>query len=267
MVIIGNPEKDWHRFGELDPYYGVLSSEELKNDNLTEEKKEAFFASGDRHIQICFDIVSKLFNFHPGGRALDFGCGVGRLTCAMAPHFSEVVGLDISPGMLTEARIQSKKRGWNNIVYDLSTEESRFAPNTYDFVHTYLVLQHIPVAKGEYIIKKMIASLKVYGIGAIHLTYDTSQGAIAARCREAIKNFLPLRAVGNILRGRKWNYPSMQMNNYKLPTVFDIFSAQCINELFVYRVDDWGNSGLFLFFRKPDLTASLSPWSNPIRRT
>src|SRR3984893_2729133 len=59
------------------------------------------------------------------------------------------VPLDISPGMLTVASIESKKR-WNNIVYDLSTEESRFSPNTYDFVHTYIVLQHIPVSKGQY---------------------------------------------------------------------------------------------------------------------
>ena len=93
MVFMANPEKDWHRFGELDPYYGVFSSNELKNDKLTEEKKEEFFASGVRHIQLCFDVASKIFNFHPGGQALDFGCGVGRLTCAMAPHFSEVVGL------------------------------------------------------------------------------------------------------------------------------------------------------------------------------
>jgi hypothetical protein len=129
------------------------------------------------------------------------------------------------------------------------------------------VLQHIPSSKGEAIIEKMLASLKVNGVGAIQLTYDNSQGAIAARFREIIKNFLPLRAVGNLLRGEKWNYPRMQMNNYKLSKIFNIFSAQGINEFYIYRLDDWGNVGLFIFFQKPDLTKALSPWSNPIRKT
>jgi ubiquinone/menaquinone biosynthesis C-methylase UbiE len=266
MGIIANPEKDWRRLGELDPYYGVLRTDALKNAKITDNKKEQFFASGVKHMRICLDVASKRFNFNPGGKALDFGCGVGRLTCAMAPHFSEVIGLDISPGMLTEARIESKKRGWNNILYDLSTEDSRFATNTYDFIHTYIVLQHIPVPNGENIIEKMLASLKVDGVGAIHITYRTSQGRLTSSAREAIKNFLPLRTVGNLLRGKRWNYPTMQMNNYKLSKIFDIFSAQGINEFCIYRVDDWGNFGLFLFFQKRQVSEALSPWSNPISR-
>ena len=141
------------------------------------------------------------------------------------------------------------------------------SPNTYDFVHTYIVLQHIPPSKGEYIIKKMLASLKIHGVGAIHLTYDNSQGEIAARLREAIKNFLPLRAAGNLLRGNRWNYPTMQMNNYNLSSVLNIFSAQGINDIFICRTDDWGKIGLYLFFRKPEPAAAAASWSNPVRKT
>jgi SAM-dependent methyltransferase len=252
MRIKANPEHDWHRLAELDPYYGVLSNNKFKHENLTEATKEDFFCTGVKHMQTCLDTAKTLFSHHSGGRALDFGCGVGRLTCAMAPHFSEVVGLDISPAMLTEARKETTKRAFNNVVYDLSTEESRFAPDTYDFIHSYIVFQHIPVSAGEYILKRMLGSLKIHGVGAIHLTYGNSQGAIFARLRAVIKNYLPLRAIGNLAIGRKWDYPAMQMNNYNIPRVLKVFSEHNINKLVVYNVDDFGNTGLYLFFQKPD---------------
>jgi SAM-dependent methyltransferase len=37
-------------------------------------------------------------------RVLDLGCGIGRVAAALAPFCQEVVGLDVSPGMVTEAR-------------------------------------------------------------------------------------------------------------------------------------------------------------------
>lgn len=37
-------------------------------------------------------------------RLLDYGCGVGRLTLALAPHVGAATGLDVSPGMVAEAR-------------------------------------------------------------------------------------------------------------------------------------------------------------------
>ena len=266
MRIKANPEQDWRRFGKLDPYYGVVSFNKFKNEHLNETTKEHFFNTGVKHMQSCLDVAKALFSLGSGGRALDFGCGVGRLTCAMAPHFSEVVGLDLSPGMLTEARKESTKRALNNIIYDLSTEESKFAPGIYDFVHSYLVLQHIPVSKGEDIIKKMLVSLKVQGVGAIHLTYGHSQNTIFAPLREIIKNFLPLRVIGNFILGREWNYPAMQMNNYNIPRILKILSDHNINKLIVYNVDNWGSAGLYLFFQKPDLATALTPWSNPIRK-
>lgn len=33
-------------------------------------------------------------------RALDFGCGAGRLTQALAGYFEEVCGIDIAPSMI-----------------------------------------------------------------------------------------------------------------------------------------------------------------------
>lgn len=44
----------------------------------------------------------------PRKHALDFGCGVGRLTQALAAHFDEVTGVDISPSMIKLAKKYSR---------------------------------------------------------------------------------------------------------------------------------------------------------------
>jgi ubiquinone/menaquinone biosynthesis C-methylase UbiE len=38
------------------------------------------------------------------GDVLDLGCGIGRVAAALAPHVDSVLGLDIAPAMIAEAR-------------------------------------------------------------------------------------------------------------------------------------------------------------------
>lgn len=42
---------------------------------------------------------------------LDFGCGIGRVARALAPKAARVIGLDLSPGMIAEARRRSAGLG------------------------------------------------------------------------------------------------------------------------------------------------------------
>ena len=77
------------------------------------------------------------------------GCGVGRVTQGLALHFDNVVGVDVAPGMLAEARRNAQIDGLTNVDYHSSLDPERFAPRSYDFVHSYIVLQHIPVEIGE----------------------------------------------------------------------------------------------------------------------
>ncbi len=47
----------------------------------------------------------------PKRRALDFGCGVGRLTQALARHFNIVDGVDIAPSMIELANQFNRSGG------------------------------------------------------------------------------------------------------------------------------------------------------------
>lgn len=64
--------------------------------------------------------------------AVDLGCGTGQHTRLIAPHFEEVVGIDISESQLEEARAVP---GYTNITYRKGTaEELPFEDGTVDLL-------------------------------------------------------------------------------------------------------------------------------------
>ena len=252
---------DWHSFGAADPYYGVLADDRFKAGNIDAAGIDAFFESGVGHVDKVLAILNHTLAYVPRGNALDFGCGVGRLTNAFAAHFDHVVGLDISPGMLQRARSDSAKRGVGNVTYMSSIGEDGLRPNSFDLVHSYIVLQHIPTAIGEGIIRDMVRATKPGGVGAIHFTYGYAQRPLLSAAKNFVKKTRGLREIGNVLAGRPYNRPAMQMNCYAIPRVIEILNACGVDRFQCLRVDDWGNLGLFVFFEK---TRREQPgWSNP----
>lgn len=90
-----------------------------------------------------------LDRLHPGMSLLDVGCGPGNLTADLASRVApgRVVGLDVVPGILAEAREATAGLSHVSIVpgdvYSLG-----FADDSFDVVHAHQVLQHLadPVA-------------------------------------------------------------------------------------------------------------------------
>lgn len=95
---------EWERWGEQDPFFGVASWPGRERGGVNPWTVEEFYALG---LADWVDFRQRLINFGAtlGGRALEIGCGAGRLTKHMAADFNEVVGIDVSPGMLDTARL------------------------------------------------------------------------------------------------------------------------------------------------------------------
>ncbi|MFG1606267.1 class I SAM-dependent methyltransferase [Actinoplanes sp. NPDC049265] len=49
------------------------------------------------------------------GRLLDVGCGPGKLTTLLAPHFAEAVGVDADPGMIEVAAANHPRISWHRV--------------------------------------------------------------------------------------------------------------------------------------------------------
>jgi len=86
-------------------------------DRLASEAPEAgvaFYSFGDPDALAAAtselaDIV-RLWTPPRGRRVLDFGCGIGRLAIALAGEAADVLGLDVSAGMVAEARRRAGDR-------------------------------------------------------------------------------------------------------------------------------------------------------------
>jgi SAM-dependent methyltransferase len=76
-------------------------------------------------------------------RALDFGCGAGRLTQALAARFARCDGVDIAPSMIEVARRYNRFPDRCHYHLNTSSDLRDFADASFSFVYTVLVLQHM----------------------------------------------------------------------------------------------------------------------------
>jgi SAM-dependent methyltransferase len=79
-------------------------------------------------------------------RLLDVGCGPGSITRGLAERVApgEVIGVDISPQTLEEARRDSAARGITNVQYrEASVYELPFPDASFDVAYAHQVIQHL----------------------------------------------------------------------------------------------------------------------------
>lgn len=85
-------------------------------------------------------------------RALDSGCGAGALAFALAPHVREVVGVDIVPELLEQARRRAE--GFPNATFiEGDATKLPFELGTFDLVGTLRTLHHI--ARPELVVSEL----------------------------------------------------------------------------------------------------------------
>lgn len=127
-------------FGRQDPMYAALSRGGLEG----KWDPADFFADGRAEIEAVLEYLGAL-GVDPGrGRALDFGCAVGRLTQALGGHFREAVGVDIAQAMVDGARRFNQHGDRVRYVVNTEPDLALFDSGSFDLVYTNKVLQHIP---------------------------------------------------------------------------------------------------------------------------
>lgn len=129
---------DWNARAREDAGYYVAFARRGQDDS------EFFATAADtvRDIESELNRVPARLRGH--WKALEIGCGPGRLMRPLSRHFAEIHGVDVSDEMIALAR--EKLRDVPN-AYPQVSDGSRltaFADNSIDFVYSYAVFQHIP---------------------------------------------------------------------------------------------------------------------------
>jgi ubiquinone/menaquinone biosynthesis C-methylase UbiE len=101
------------------------------------------------------ELEQKVLRFvMPGGdeRALDSGTGTGALAFALAPHVREVVGVDVVPELLAQARKRAEQRSNVRFVEGDATKLP-FGYGEFDLAGTLRTLHHI--ARPELVVAEL----------------------------------------------------------------------------------------------------------------
>jgi SAM-dependent methyltransferase len=257
MALANNSDKDWEIFGKTDPYFAVLTDPKFLIENLDESSIQSFFESGNQHIEHVYQLVRATIqpDFHPE-RVLDYGCGVGRLVVALAQRARSVVGIDISPSMLAEARKNCDRLNLFSIDLLHFDQIDSLAPASFDLIHSCLVFQHIPVKRGEAIFRKLISLVAPGGVGAIHFTFSDTKPLTHRGLSYLRKRFDLINKLFNLAKLNAASAPLMQMNNYSLNRLFDILIETGCSNLHVELLIDDVHHGAFLLFKKTSVLPS-----------
>ena len=169
-------QQSWQELGQQEPHWSVLTTEEYKQANLAQNRAQ-FYASGQRDAA-CFLNLLRRNHCFPDGLAdktiLEYGCGVGRITHALASHFKYVYAYDVSAPHLALAREFTNEQKLNNIEFKqiLSPKDITNLPRV-DAVFTLIVLQHNPPPVISLILRNLLYALNQNGVAYFQLlTYQ-----------------------------------------------------------------------------------------------
>ena len=191
------------------------------------------------------------------GSALDFGCGVGRLALPLATEagFAHVDGVDVSVSMLMEASANAERMAVENVGFIESrvlfgSMDQLANHRLYSFIHSFIVLQHIPPGKGYVIFRGLLDRLELGGVIALHFPYfrkvpSLRKFANYVRVRSSLLHYL-----GNLLQRRPLAEPPMQMNRYDINKLFLICQEYGLDSISINFLMDSGNHGVYLIGRR-----------------
>jgi SAM-dependent methyltransferase len=134
--------------GESDPLSAILSR---PGESAGTWDQDAFFKTGVVEIE---RVINTARRFSPicFGTAVDFGCGVGRLSQALALHFERVIGIDIAESMVQAAAQFNQDPGRCRYVHNVTADLAVLGDASVDFIYSNITLQHmVPSLAQSYI--------------------------------------------------------------------------------------------------------------------
>jgi SAM-dependent methyltransferase len=135
-------QEHWNAFGEQDPLWAILS-DPAKRGRGWEQDLDEFFASGQAEVDDVLRVLAGRGVTLQNDRALDFGCGVGRLTRALAERFHSADGIDVAASMIERARELNEDSERLRFHHNPAQDLRLFGDESFDFILSLIVLQHM----------------------------------------------------------------------------------------------------------------------------
>ncbi|MBT5902148.1 MAG: class I SAM-dependent methyltransferase [Opitutaceae bacterium] len=131
----------WEKLAREDPFWAVLTDPDKSNNRW---KLDEFFETGRKTVDDNMVTIKAALPDLCLNTALDFGCGVGRLSQALGEHFHRVTGIDVAAPMIELA--ETHNRAPEKIAYrhNPASDLRQLPDDSFDLVYSVITLQHIP---------------------------------------------------------------------------------------------------------------------------
>ena len=196
--------RHWDKFGKEDPLWGILSEKDKKGGgwNLDE-----FFETGRKEIERLMGHVHSVKGGLSFQSALDFGCGVGRLTQPLCSYFHEVHGVDIASSMIELARGYNRHGPRCQYHLNATNDLSLFENDRFDLIYSNITLQHMKPKYSRRYIQEFVRILKPGGL----LLFQLPHAPNYATLKGFIIGVSPSSVFNAFLRIKHRNKPIMEM--------------------------------------------------------
>jgi SAM-dependent methyltransferase len=218
MESMAHPDaavKEWRAIAQgPDLLYSVLSWPD-KRESWTEAE---FYAAG---VSDWEDFVRHWRHYAPqlGGRCVEVGCGVGRITRCLEDAFDRLTALDVSADMIGRARAVTGDgvtfRQVDGAAIPLGDAQA-------DALFSVHVMQHL---ENQAVLEAYIAEMaRVLRPGATAMVHIPLQGAPSPRLWRRVQAELALRGSRRSLRAGR-EHTTIRTNAYWLDDVWRAFTG------------------------------------------
>lgn len=160
--------------------WAILTQRERKGRRWTADE---FFAEGRIEITALIDYLRSKGYGPPFGHALDFGCGVGRLSQALAEYCDTVTGVDIAPSMIASANHWNRHGDRCRYLVNGTPDLLQLPDATFDLIYSNIVLQHMPTIMSWAYLKEFVRVLKPGGLLCFQIPSEPSSTPIGILLR------------------------------------------------------------------------------------
>ena len=235
--------KYWEDIGNSSPYWGVLSHERFQGRELDDDRHREFFAAGRSEIDEIVSQIRRLYPEFTPRRALDFGCGVGRLVIPMRSFAEAVVGVDVSQTMLAVAEREVLDAGLTGVTFASVVPEGPF-----DWLNSYIVFQHIQPETGYQILASLLEKAGRPAVVSLHLTTYRDKRVLFRGIQESASGRYDGQTYVSFERA---GLVDMPIYEYDLSRVTFMLNRAGFESLLMNHTDHGGLHGAFIFGVRP----------------
>jgi SAM-dependent methyltransferase len=190
-AALGEQKREWEEIAGEDALWAILSYSDRK---FGAWDRDEFFRTGEVEIEALMARAAELGRPVGHASALDFGCGVGRLTRALSQHFDGCLGLDISDTMVEGGRELNSDRPACTFEVNPQPDLRGREDGSFDLIFTRIVLQHQPSrAAIEAYLAEFLRTLKDDGLLVFQLP---SAIPLSIRMQPRRRLYLLMRRLG-----------------------------------------------------------------------